>query len=257
MNQYSARWFELFLRPDALAPADEIAFLVRQLGAATAGVVLDAGAGTGRHALALAPAITGHVIALDRDCSACEQCRQRTSTLPPSRRDGLLVLSADLAALPLRRASVDAILSLWQSFGYGDQEGNARLLVDFARVLRPGGRLILDVYHRGGQRRVPSDRVIERAGIRVRERRRWTGPRLDVELEYAPAPGDAPQPTAHLERFSWNVYEPAELTAAAARAGFRLELACASFSEAIPAGPAHPRMQLVYVREAAMPAGAA
>jgi SAM-dependent methyltransferase len=257
-NRYSGQWFELFLPPEAVAPTDEIAFLVRQLGPAGAGLVLDAGAGTGRHAIALARAITGRVLALDRDRAASERCRWRAQhSLPAARRDALLVLAADLHRLPLRAASVDVILSLWQSFGYGDSETNARLLVDFARILRPGGRLVLDVYHRGAQRRLPSEREIERDGVRVRERRRWTGSRLDVELEYAPEHGAALGRASSRERFSWQVYEPEELTALAARAGFRLELACANFSEAIPAGAAHPRMQLVYVRENPLPAGTA
>ena len=255
-NRYSARWFELFLPADALAPAEEIAFLVRQLGTAAAGLVLDAGAGTGRHALSLAPSIAGRVLAVDRDRSACERCRLRALSLAPSRRDAVLVLAADLMALPLRPASVDAVLSLWQSFGYGDRETNARMLGDFARVLRPGGRLILDVYHRGAQRAVPLERVIERGGVRMREQRRWSGSRLDVALHYESSGGAATQPASRGERFSWIVYEPEELTAVAERAGFRLELACASFSEGIRPGPAHPRMQLVYVHEASIPAGA-
>ena len=254
-NQYSPRWFDLFLPTDAVAPAGEVAFLVRQLGPATTGVVLDAGAGTGRHALALAAAIEGHVIALDRDRAACAHCRARSSALLPARRDAVSVVAADLAALPLRAASCDAVLSLWQSFGYEDHETNAGLLAGFARVLRPGARLILDLYHRGGQRALPSEREVERAGYRVRESRRWTGTKLEVELRYEDL-HDGRVRQVGTDRFRWEVYEPEELTLLAARAGFRLDLACAHFSEAIPAGPDHARMQLVYVREASAPAGA-
>ena len=244
-NQYSPRWFHLFLPPDAVAPPGEVAFLVRGLGAAVAGVVLDAGAGTGRHALALAAAIDGHVIALDRDHAACTRCRARSLALPPARRDAISVLAADLEALPLRPASVDAVLSLWQSFGYGDHDANAELLARFARVLRPGGMLIMDLYHRGGQRALPLERETEREGCRVRESRRWIGTRLEVEVTYDVVPDGQARPVG-ADQFRWEVYEPDELTRLAARAGFRLEIACARFSEEIPAGPDHPRMQLVY-----------
>lgn len=247
-NRYSSRWFDLFLPHDAVAPAAEIAFLLRQLGPATSGIVLDAGAGTGRHALPLAAAIDGHVLALDRDHAACARCRARSTGIRSARREAVGVIAADLETLPLRTASLDAVLSLWQSFGYGGHEANARMLEGFARVLRPGGRLVVDLYHRGAQRALPSEREMEREGCRVRERRRWIGTRLEVELRYDPV-DDGPARPAGADRFSWEVYEPGELTALAARAGFRLELACAAFTEAIPAGPDHPRMQLVYVRE--------
>ena len=255
-NQYSPRWFDLFLPNDAVAPARELGFLRRQLGPAAAGLVLDAGAGTGRHAVALAAAIEGHVLALDRDRGACACCRARASALPPTRRDAALVLAADLEALPLRASSVDAVLSLWQSFGYGDHEANVRLLAGFADALRPGGRLIMDVYHRGGQQALPLQREMERDGCRVLERRRWAGSRLEVDLRYEARRAGAARVTG-ADRFRWEVYEPEELTALAARAGLRLELACADFSEAIPAGPTHPRMQLVFVREPSAPAGSA
>jgi SAM-dependent methyltransferase len=255
-NHYSPRWFDLFLPTDAVAPAGEVAFLVRRLGPAAAGVVLDAGAGTGRHALALAAAIDGQVLAVDRDRAACARCRARSIALLPARRDAVVVLAADLEALPLRTASLDAVLSLWQSFGYGGHEANATLLAGFARVLRPGGRLVLDLYHRGGQRALPLEREMERDGYRVRERRRWTGTRLEVALQYEVVRGGRVD-LEGTDRFHWEVYEPDELTRLAARAGLRLELACACFSEAIPAGPDHPRMQLVYVREGSTSAGAA
>jgi D-alanine-D-alanine ligase len=43
----------------------------------------------------------------------------------------------------------DAVMILWQSFGYFDSATNDRILADITGRLRPGGRLLLDLYHPG------------------------------------------------------------------------------------------------------------
>jgi SAM-dependent methyltransferase len=66
----------------------------------------------------------------------------------PSLR-GLRAACADMRALPLRSSAVDAVLSLFSSFGYLESDGeDAAVLGEIARVLRPGGRLLLDLLNR-------------------------------------------------------------------------------------------------------------
>ena len=52
----------------------------------------------------------------------------------------------DLRALPFRSASADGILCAYTSWGYFATDGeNQRQIDEFARVLRPGGQLVLDL----------------------------------------------------------------------------------------------------------------
>ncbi|HZG67942.1 MAG TPA: class I SAM-dependent methyltransferase, partial [Herpetosiphonaceae bacterium] len=50
----------------------------------------------------------------------------------------------DLATLPGR---FDAIICLWQSFGYFDASTNEAILRNISHKLIAGGRCILDLYH--------------------------------------------------------------------------------------------------------------
>jgi SAM-dependent methyltransferase len=50
--------------------------------------------------------------------------------------------------LPLDDDHFDAAICLWNSFGYFDDAGNDQVVSEIARVLAPGGRLVLDVPNR-------------------------------------------------------------------------------------------------------------
>ena len=76
-NTYSARWFDLFLRPiDPTQTAREVAFLRRWLPQPTYSRLVDVCCGSGRHSHLLAEAgyaITG----IDRDPAAVATARSR------------------------------------------------------------------------------------------------------------------------------------------------------------------------------------
>jgi SAM-dependent methyltransferase len=62
---------------------------------------------------------------------------------------GLPAACADMRALPLRTGTVDAVVSLFSSFGYLESdEEDLKVLREVARVLRPGGRFLLDLLNR-------------------------------------------------------------------------------------------------------------
>jgi SAM-dependent methyltransferase len=53
----------------------------------------------------------------------------------------------DLRDLPVE-GPFDAAISWFTSFGYFDDEGNRRVLAEYRRVLRPGGRLLIEMQNR-------------------------------------------------------------------------------------------------------------
>ncbi len=233
INDYSTTWFELFLA--SIAPAQtehEVDFLARQLPPPRYSRVLDLCCGTGRHARLLVE--RGYeVTGVDRDARALALARELTG-------DSVRYVEGDMRRLGELAESFDAIASLWQSFGYFDEHTNQSVLRQIHAKLRPGGRCILDLYHRDFFEQNQGVRHFERGGMPVVERKRMEQNRLTVELVY----GDG---TAS-DVFDWQLYRPDELVALAEGQGFRCLLVCTDFDEHTAATPDKPRMQLVLER---------
>lgn len=100
------------------------------------GTVLDAGCGEGYGAHLLAGA-AARVIAVDYDPA--------TAAHAAGSYPDLAVLRANLAALPLAAATVDAVVSMQVIEHLWDQPG---FLAECARVLRPGGTLVVTTPNR-------------------------------------------------------------------------------------------------------------
>jgi SAM-dependent methyltransferase len=228
-HDYSPEWYATFL--DGIAPsqtAGEVDFIVRQLPLATHPSILDMCCGPGRHANELAR--RGYRV-LGIDINAAQVARAAADA--PT---GATFQTHDMRDLRSLGREYDAVINLWASFGYFDEGTNERVLDDIARILRPGGRAIFDVYNREHVRGMPSSATFERAGVTVRTKRSWKGKRMRVQLTYGTGAGDD---------FDWHVYTPAELSAACRAAGLETVLTCAWFREATPASADHARMQLV------------
>lgn len=153
----------------------EVEGVIRRLPLPKFRRVLDICCGPGRHARYLSKAgydVTG----IDRDANAIEAAR---SSVPDA---SFVVLDQrDLASL---EGSYDAALILWQSFGYFDAPTNDQVLADIASLLRPGGRLLLDLYHpRHFDQRV--GRITNTRNPRCRAiTNRLEGNRLTSTIEY-------------------------------------------------------------------------
>jgi ubiquinone/menaquinone biosynthesis C-methylase UbiE len=80
-------------------------------------------------------------------------------------------LQGDMRALPFADASFDRVISFFTSFGYFSEPENRQVLAEVRRVLRPGGRLMLDANNLAEllPRWLPST-VIERDGDMVIDR---------------------------------------------------------------------------------------
>jgi SAM-dependent methyltransferase len=228
-NRYSQTWFDTFLEPTAPdLTGVEVAFLERVLPLPDYTRVLDLCCGSGRHALPLTNAgyrVTG----VDRDAAALQRAEERLrgTTARFIQRD-----MRDLARLP---GPFDASIIMWQSFGYFDPAANLQVLRDIAAVLRPGGRLVLDLYHRGFFERHPGVRTLTSNGRQVEETKWMEGNRLHVLLDYG---------EGETERMEWQLFYPEEVISAAGEAGFRRILVCREWSEETPPSPDVPRMQI-------------
>jgi SAM-dependent methyltransferase len=127
-------WSKTYDQPLRLFPVEEPA-KHRLLDPLPASVVLDAACGTGRYSTYLAE--RGHrVIGVDRSPAMLAKAREK---LPESTfRDG------DLEALPLASGSVDvAVCAL--ALVHLPEVGRA--IAELARVVRPGGRVIISDVH--------------------------------------------------------------------------------------------------------------
>jgi ubiquinone/menaquinone biosynthesis C-methylase UbiE len=145
------QWDELFdelyleMYANRLAERDPV---TEALGAATlAGVspgaeILDAPCGFGRHAIPLAGegySVTG----VDRSPAQLEEARRRAGDAENPRW-----VQADFRELTFEDASFDAVFNLFSSIGYRGEEGDREMLVEFRRVVRPGGALVIETMHR-------------------------------------------------------------------------------------------------------------
>lgn len=216
-------WYEAAFRDDYrrvyahrdLASARrEAAFLLAQ---GVRGRVLDLCCGFGRHALLLAEAGLD-VVGLDLSLDLLRAARE----LPGfERRLAGRLVRADMTRVPFADASFDALVNLFSSFGYLGEAGDAQVLREIARVLRPSGRAALDLMNPACVRAalVPHS-TRTGPGFELEEHRRLEqgGRRVvkDVELR---ADGRAPRRW----REDVRLYEPAELAPLLAAAGLAVE----------------------------------
>ena len=197
---------------DALAETQALA-AARLAGCPEGGEVLDVPCGYGRHVLPLARA--GYRAAgVDRSEVLLAEARRRTGheRWPKLTR-------ADYRELPFPDGSFDAALNLFSSLGYLGDEADTRVLAEIGRVLRPGGRLVIEIMHR--------DRLV--AGLAERS---WhavgEGRVLLEQRTFDPVEGVAQTTQTVIygsgEResrtFSVRVYTATELLSMLARAGF-------------------------------------
>ncbi|MET7294720.1 class I SAM-dependent methyltransferase [Streptomyces griseoloalbus] len=109
---------------------------VAELGLREGDRVLDAGCGTGRALPSLRTAVGPSGVVLGADLTPA---MLREAARAGRNRDGALLLT-DVAALPLRSSSLDAVFAAGLIAHLPDPAGNLR---EIARVVRPGGVLAL------------------------------------------------------------------------------------------------------------------
>jgi len=126
----------LYAHRSTEAAEPEAAFAAAQLNLQPEDDVLDLCCGDGRHMTHLA-GTGGSLTGLDYSADLLRLAQARPGL-------GGRLVRADMRALPFTNA-FDAIVNFFTSFGYFQTpEENQRVVQDFARALKPGGRFFID-----------------------------------------------------------------------------------------------------------------
>ncbi len=232
VNSYSQRWFELFLETQQYT-GQEVAFVVRHLPNPPYCRLLDVACGPGRHGRLLAE--QGYeVVGIDVDEASLAKARRNT-------KGQAIYLHKDMRHLEEVPGSFDAVLSLWQSFGYFDEGTNREVVKQIGRKLKPKGRFILDIYHREYFEKHQGTRQLKRLDRDIKATNVMEGKRLRVRLEYGNRNKE--------DLFDWHLYTPEEIRQLAGEFGLRCLVMCTEFDEEKRVTIDKPRMNLVFERE--------
>ena len=202
--------------------------------------VLDLCCGYGRHALGLAShgyQVTG----LDRDEAVIAEAesRARAALLDVAYVVGNM---RELGALP---GPFDAVINMWQSLSYFDEETNTNVLRTIHDKLASGGRLIVDMYNRACLERQQGEQRQEIDGVIVESDNSLQGDRWRSVLTYRDAQGTI----IGGDHMEWRLYTPDEFAALAAACGFTTRLVCAWWDEHLAPSPDIGRMQITLERK--------
>jgi len=245
-RNWYAQWFnetylKVYAHRDEELAESEVRFVIRVLGLDPRDRVLDLCSGAGRHILHLQKAGFRNVVGLDLSPSLLAAAGEQLDS-PAS------LIRGDMRRLPFG-LTFDAVLSLFTSFGYfPDDEENLEVLKEVRRVLKPGGKVFLDLLSPAAiHRLVPeSERLVD--GMRVRERRSYDTQRKRVEKEI-----EIDTPEGRQGFFeSVRIYSFGELSRMLAFAGLSLESMFGDF-HANPYTPTCERMIVVGTRLTAPP----
>src|SRR3954469_12507695 len=206
LRAFAADERETEARAQALAAA-------RLTGCPEGGGPLDVPCGFGRHAVPLAEAgyrVTG----VDRSSALLGEAARRAGAARWPK-----FVHADYRELPLGDETADAAVNLFSSLGYLGDEEDVRVLAEIRRVLRPGGRLVVETMHRDWlvTHFRESDWQLLGAGRLLLERRTF-----DPASGVAQTTQTLIDPTGDRDSrsFSVRVYTATELVAMLRRAGF-------------------------------------
>jgi SAM-dependent methyltransferase len=197
--------------------AAEVNGVVELLGLPPGARLLDLCCGHGRHAVPLARLgyrVTG--LDLSRSLLARAARAAADAGLP------LALVEADMRRLPFADGSFDAVLNLFNAFGYlEDEDQDELVLAEVARVLAPGGRFLQELANREALVRGWRDSDVSRTGdglVVLQERTLDLRASRDL-VHYTLLHPDGRRTT---RRHSVRLYTLTELAALLGRAGLEL-----------------------------------
>lgn len=228
---YSTTWFSTFADT---VPAASTELELSAIGALAPPSdyprLLDVGCGVGRVSSGLATrgyCVTG----IDASVDALRRARACT----PGGR--FVALDAKHVGDP--RWTFDVAIALWNSIGFDDRDDDVTTLAGLAGVLRPGGRLVLDLYHPDWLAAHELSGAVDARGATVD---RWLDDgRSCHRFRYA----DGTE-----EDIQFNVYLPDEMAALLSEVGLRPDAYLVWWKSEQAPSAEHARYQVVAVREA-------
>ena len=155
----------------------EVAGMLELLQVPVGGVVLDVPCGWGRHSVLLAEHGV-HVVGSDLSFDLLKRIPAGPGRQSSGPGPGRLVscVAADIRMQPLRSASFDAVINVFTSLGlFLDDAEDIRALREARRLLKPGGKFLLESMHRDDviASYAERDRWFLPNGTEVRVRRRF------------------------------------------------------------------------------------
>ncbi len=219
-------------RDDASAH-NEIKALFRFLDVTGDGPVLDLCCGAGRHA-AVVGGLGFRVFGIDLSPQLLRLAAERPGLVGRLAR-------ADMRRIPFADGSFGFVLNLFTSFGYFENDAdNEAVLHDAARVLRPGGVLVIDHVNRTTlEKEIVPKSEEKRDGFLIRQQRRIEGNRIFKKIDVTDPDGQAFSFTE-----SVRLYGPDEIAALCRKAGLEKRKILGSF-HGEEFGPSSERMIVV------------
>lgn len=227
VEAFRSDYREVYAHRNLAAAREEVRWLVEDVLSGARGIVLDDCCGFGRHSVAMSERGLD-VVGIDLSFDLLRSARELEEESDAAALLRGRLAQADMRALPFADGAFGAVVNLFTSFGYLGDEGDARALSEMARVLAPGGALIMDLMNPAAIRRglVPSSRE-ERDGIVLEAERRLEdgGRRVVKEVRLTMADG---------ARRSWReevrMFEPEELDGRLGALGLRVERRAGDFT---------------------------
>ena len=227
---YSNEWFQTFAATvPAWITATDLDGISGALPRDQYRRILDIGCGIGRIAGPLSA--RGYAVtALDINVEALRTASRRAP--------GPSYVALDQRHIGRMRWVFDGALLLWNSLGFVGRGTDLETLAGLADVIRPGGKIVFDLYHPEWLRRKEQfGEPDERGAVSIH---RWIRDgRCFHEIRYANGQADDIQ---------FDVYRPEEIRALARRAGFEPGLEMVWWSSESRPSPDFPRYQLVCAR---------
>jgi SAM-dependent methyltransferase len=180
------------------------------------GRALDLACGTGRHTVALREA-GFDVYGLDLSPVLLGTARERP------RLQGRIV-QGDMRNLPFQE-EFHLVFNLFTSFGYFSDTENEKAVCEMARILRPGGQLVMDHINVQNLARTLVEEDCRMAGrFRIRQRRRILDRRVHKEITIS-----GEDDLRSTIREDVRLYRPDEIQSLLSRAGFQIVELLGSF----------------------------
>jgi SAM-dependent methyltransferase len=171
------------------------------------------------------------VTGVERNASALAKARELAG--------GPSYIEADLQYYQPDFGAYDVAIVMSQSFGYFDAQTNRDVLKRLATGVRPGGRIVFDLWSPEFFAAHEGARDFELPDGIVRERKRVEDNRLFVHLDY---------PNGGHDDFEWQLFTPSEMASLADSAGLALIASCTDFDLGAKPCATNSRIQFVLER---------